>query len=484
MGGKSSKKKTGGEIIRGNINERKTYKNLYEIKTYNGIDEVIYRSNLKLLVNTCFSNYDLSVRCTNPIFIKKYLELNGNNITFDDLKKLLDSPHNNAKHTHTNWIYEFVYQIILVLGQNIRFIPDQYQYLNRIIKSGNIDSTNAEGFTLSLFGYIDSANSMCIDSARSPRFGYVDSRNCVTFGRIDSRNLIPFGEINSRNSAPFGEINSNLSTTTSSTNITSEGSTALMLATFLGHLEIVKLLIENGADCKIQNQLGYTALIVAFIGDQDYDNFFPIINLLMYYDINIRDANQSTINLQTNDGVTALMLAANGGNLKGIDFLLVNGANIDLKDKIGDTALMISLYNSKVDVSKLLIEKGANCNIQNNVGESALMISISKNCHEISKLIIEKNANINLYTNAGKTALMYAAEKGNFELVDLLIKNGATLDYQNDDGDTALTIASKNNYLNVVNILIENKANVDITNKQSKRASTWLPQIIKYENYI
>ena len=92
-----------------------------------------------------------------------------------------------------------------------------------------------------------------------------------------------------------------------------DGETALMLASSEGHLEMVKLLVENGAD---------------------YTN--------------------------------ALRLASREGHLEIVKLLIENGANINAKDNDGETALMRASYNGHLEVVKYLIENGADVNIKDN----------------------------------------------------------------------------------------------------------------------
>lgn len=57
------------------------------------------------------------------------------------------------------------------------------------------------------------------------------------------------------------------------------GYTALMYASMNGHMEIVKLLLENGADTSIKNNDGKTALILAF-----ENNHIDIVDLIEEFD--------------------------------------------------------------------------------------------------------------------------------------------------------------------------------------------------------
>src|SRR5208283_2405562 len=98
------------------------------------------------------------------------------------------------------------------------------------------------------------------------------------------------------------------------------GDTALMLAAWNDHKDIVNLLIKAGADLNLKNNFGDTALIWATTYNQ-----------------------------------------------KDIAELLINeGANINLKDINGDTALILASFNK--DIIELLIKAGADVNLKNNYG--------------------------------------------------------------------------------------------------------------------
>ena len=90
------------------------------------------------------------------------------------------------------------------------------------------------------------------------------------------------------------------------------GFTALMYATFKKRLDIVQVLVENGAGVDIRNRFNKTALMYAAYCDCDGD--LGIVKSLINHgaDINIRDK----------DGSTALMQAAQNGNVDIVIYLM------------------------------------------------------------------------------------------------------------------------------------------------------------------
>src|SRR5688572_14109863 len=111
---------------------------------------------------------------------------------------------------------------------------------------------------------------------------------------------------------------------------TYQKTTALMWASAEGHIEVVDLLIEAGAD--VNRQAHITSLT-------DRNN-----------------ADHPT------GGFTALMFAARAGNDALVRRLVARGANLNLKNGDAASATMVAIYNDRFDVAGTLIELGADAN--------------------------------------------------------------------------------------------------------------------------
>jgi len=107
------------------------------------------------------------------------------------------------------------------------------------------------------------------------------------------------------------------------------GETALHLAVEHGNLEIVRLLLERGADVNAKNKNGLTP--IWGINDDD-TTAMEIFRLL------IRSG--ADVNVSNEDGETLLMQASAADSVEGVQMLLKAGADPHLKDKDGVTALM------------------------------------------------------------------------------------------------------------------------------------------------
>ncbi len=130
-----------------------------------------------------------------------------------------------------------------------------------------------------------------------------------------------------------------------------EDSTALIDAVDCGNVEIVKYLIENGADTENMNNIwGNTALmkIANSVCIKESEICIEIAQYLL--------DNGANINAKTCNGWTALMYASSYGYLDMVKFLVKNGADINAITNEGYTALNLALDK---DIENFLIEAEA-----------------------------------------------------------------------------------------------------------------------------
>lgn len=106
------------------------------------------------------------------------------------------------------------------------------------------------------------------------------------------------------------------------------GVTPLMSACRQGNLDMVKILLEAGANVnEPKSPKGRTPLMVACAYYSDVE----VCKLLI--------ARGADVNAKANDGTTALMLAADNAKAGVVELLLAQKADINVKDKNGKTAL-------------------------------------------------------------------------------------------------------------------------------------------------
>ncbi len=126
----------------------------------------------------------------------------------------------------------------------------------------------------------------------------------------------------------------------------SEGRHALMCASELGHTQVVQLILNacqfQHNVVNLQDENGMTALMVA-----SKDNYAETALLLLQ--------NGAVVNMQDSKGWSALMIASKNGCTATVSVLLQNGADVNMKNKDGSNSLIIS---TKKEIAALLIQSG------------------------------------------------------------------------------------------------------------------------------
>lgn len=150
------------------------------------------------------------------------------------------------------------------------------------------------------------------------------------------------------------------------------GRTALMSAAGRGHVQIVQYLCEAGADVKLNSDDGGTALneaadfgqtaVVRFliehgapVDQRGEAGRTALIDGAAHPDIvRVLLAAKASVNLQANDGVTALMVAAGRDEPESAELLLKAGADPTVRDREGRTAVdLAKQYNAAKVISIL-----------------------------------------------------------------------------------------------------------------------------------
>lgn len=154
--------------------------------------------------------------------------------------------------------------------------------------------------------------------------------------------------------------------------------TFLAFAVHYGHINIIKALINAGADLNAKDQNGYTAL----------------------------------------------MQAARSGNLSAITELIKAGADIEA-DCEGLTALFRAITPGKIDAMEMLISAGANINAKTTIGITVLMHAIIYGHLDIIQKLINEGADVNAKDKQGNTVLTYAKFIHNTKIQKMLEDAGA-----------------------------------------------------------
>ena len=219
----------------------------------------------------------------------------------------------------------------------------------------------------------------------------------------------------------------------------SSESTPLYFAAEAGLWDVVKVLIEKGAEVnEIDSNKVTTLMFAAKAGNAE------IVQLCIKNGANVNASNLicgSTISL-----------ACESGNLEIVRILVQNGASVHEKSLLGKV-----IQGGNFDILKYLVENGANVNPPVNSSLFSPLISAVKAGNlEMTKFLVENGTNVNAICSTGLTALKKAAEVGNLEIVTFLVEQGAKV--SSPIIDSPLHHAIKGGNPDVVRFLLDNGA--------------------------
>lgn len=193
----------------------------------------------------------------------------------------------------------------------------------------------------------------------------------------------------------------------SSDNSSRYETTPLLYAISNGNLEIIKLLVDSGAD----------------------------------------------VNKADITGLTPLMMASSTGKIDVVSYLIKKGTKVKAVDNKGYTSLSYAIVNDNIEGVDLLLKQGLSFkkHYDGFYGMSDLMLAAENNSIKVAQKIIDKTDLINVYDEENRSAVYYAVKKNNYEVVKLLIENGARV-------ESELSQAVANNNYDMCKMLLENGA--------------------------
>jgi len=243
----------------------------------------------------------------------------------------------------------------------------------------------------------------------------------------------------------------------------------LHLAVIQGDVQIAEILIVLGAKVDNKDLSGKTALryavdrkqtdMVKMLVDRGADPFIPDVGgsspaqVALQSDITILDAmfNSKNINNTGTDGRTILHYAADALMPKEVDILLSKGASVQIKDKADKTALdLVLLYPDKIEAAQIaekLILKGANPSFPEFSWFAATVRAPDYNAVRFSN---------------GNTPLHEAISRYQSGFALFLLLNKIDPDLKNLNGEAPLHLAVKSGYVEGTQLLLKNRANPDI----------------------
>ncbi|KAE8592927.1 hypothetical protein XENTR_v10018918 [Xenopus tropicalis] len=237
-----------------------------------------------------------------------------------------------------------------------------------------------------------------------------------------------------------------------------ESPTSLVIEAAQGNTAKVREMLQKYPDkVDIKNQ-GRTALQVA-----SHLGYMEVVKVLLQANANI--------DLRDDEGDTALHYAAYGNQAGVVRVLLSKGANAELLNNAKCTALYIAVNKGFTEVVQVLCNPNCAINMQDSFGDTPLHYAITADFRSIIEILTEvPNIDFTVQNNQGFNLLHHSALKGNVLAVSKILERARQLvDSKKEDGFTALHLATLNNHQEVVEILIkEGRCDVNLRNNRNQ----------------
>ncbi len=260
-------------------------------------------------------------------------------------------------------------------------------------------------------------------------------------------------------------------------------SNALQLAAYFGHVELIEYFLEKGFNINGPSDAAFTPLTFSImtnkpdaakyliehgadqnIADRTYGGYpfhwacvrsdSVMFDLLFSkgFDIRLPAATDST---------PPLMWAAHNGNAAAIRWLISKGLDPDLTMSNGWTVLHNAARAGHVEAVKALLDGGANFDRADNNGTTPLGSALFEGRVDIARMLIDAGASIHHRGEQGETILHQAVFGGNAEVITLILNHGVDINSATTRGYTPLHYAVFGNDSAAVRLLLDKGADVD-----------------------
>ncbi|CAG2166137.1 unnamed protein product, partial [Oppiella nova] len=229
------------------------------------------------------------------------------------------------------------------------------------------------------------------------------------------------------------------------------GETVLHRAAESDKWDVVKLLVNKGADVNAKNRYGSTVLHFAAKSDK-----WDVVKWLV--------EQGADVNAKDKDGETVLYWAARDDNWEVVKLLVNKGADVNAK-------LYWAVREGKWDVVKLLVNKGADVNAKDSLYITVLYWAAREDKWDVVKWLVNKGADVNAKGNYGETVLHQATKSGQLDVAKWLVEQEADVNAKDNLYITVLYWAAWDGKWDVVKLLVEEKgADVNsLTREQKER---------------
>ncbi|KAK0668906.1 hypothetical protein QBC41DRAFT_275778 [Cercophora samala] len=216
----------------------------------------------------------------------------------------------------------------------------------------------------------------------------------------------------------------------------------LTAAVTKGDFRATQQLLQEGANFDFEDYMSESVLRIA-----SRLGHVAIVQLLLSYGANVN----------TKHHTSPLQVASAQGHQEIVRLLLENGADVQKEDINYSNPLQAASRHGHSEVVKTLLELGADPNARTGISShTALHAAVEQGHKNITKLLLEFGADPNAsdYYSPVGSVLELAAAKGDQEIVQLLLDHGADLDLKSKMYGGALETAVKHGNQEIQRLLV------------------------------
>ncbi|XP_071135690.1 ankyrin-1-like [Mytilus edulis] len=211
--------------------------------------------------------------------------------------------------------------------------------------------------------------------------------------------------------------------------------TPLCIATYLGHTETVKLLLQYNTDSTFKNKI--------FLKTNNNRHMSWFIQ-------------------------TPLLHATWAGYIDIVKLYLEHSWDPNVSNSDNQTPLYIAACINNTEAAKILLEYEGNPYIYSKDKKTPLFVASANGYNKIVKLLLEHNCNPNFIDSHGTTAIYKASEKGHVDTVKLLLEYKSDPNICNEFGETPLHVSALNGSIEIVKLLLASKCNENKFNTRNE----------------
>ena len=225
-----------------------------------------------------------------------------------------------------------------------------------------------------------------------------------------------------------------------------QGDTCLAIAAQHGHTETVRYLVGlPEVDVNLKGEHG-TAVHVAA-----YDNHADVMEVLIDAGADIEVKNESGHNA----GRSPLLVASQRGNLRVVEVLVRAGAGVCVTDNGGETCLTRAAACGHTEtVRTLLCMPEVDENQSNSWYCTSLHLAATRKHSDVVQVLIDAGADVEAKNDMGCSPLYFACEAGKLETVKMLVEAGADVCVVDGNGIPGLLIAAAGGHTETVRYLV------------------------------